>query len=327
MPMTTKKISERSAHAGLMLASLIVGLSFPAVGLISEDLPPLTLTAIRFAIAAAVIGPAVLRMPGFWPGPRGLVLHAILGLCLAAFFGTMFWAAHRTTPMSMATIFVAVPLLAYLMGRALKVEIRSTRLVGILATGAVGALALIWAQSSAGTQQFRVGLGEASFFFACACIALNSVLNKLGLEKGWLSSHAAVRTFWTLIAGTVQVGLLAVATESPRHVLDMNLQDGAVIAYLAVFSSAVTFWLSQRAAAVLTPGITTAYGYTSPFVAMLLLFYTEPQQMGWHWLPGSLLVITAIAFLFHGTGRGELNIYTAKRLLHRDAAKPCMQNI
>jgi hypothetical protein len=30
---------------------------------------------------------------------------------------------------------------------------------------------------------------------------------------------------------------------------------------------------------------------------MLLLFIAQPQRIGWHWLPGSVLVIIAIGLL------------------------------
>ena len=44
-----------TAHLGMLLWALFVGLSFPAVGLLSEGLPPLLLTAMRFVIAALVL--------------------------------------------------------------------------------------------------------------------------------------------------------------------------------------------------------------------------------------------------------------------------------
>ena len=53
---TTSK-SEMNSHLGMLLWALIVGSSFPAVGMMSEGLPPLLLTAIRFAVAALAILP------------------------------------------------------------------------------------------------------------------------------------------------------------------------------------------------------------------------------------------------------------------------------
>ena len=315
---------ERNAHAGLLPSALIIGFSFPAVGLISEGLPPLTLTAIRFAIAAIAIWPLVRRLPDVGPGARRLAFYGLLGLCLAAFFGTMFWAAHHASAVSLATIYVSVPLIAYLLGRALCVEQRSPRLVGILATGATGALALIWAQSSAEVGRF--GIGEAGFFFACFGSAAYPVLSKLGLERGWLSEHAELRTFWSLVAGSALIGLLALIIETPRDIMNMNIRDGALVIYLAVFSSAVTFWLSQRATAVLTPGTVTAYSYMTPFVAMLLLFFMEPQQIGWRWLPGSLIVITTIALLLRSANRSNTSGRAIDTRSHSKTAQPCAQN-
>ena len=70
-----------------------------------------------------------------------------------------------------------------------------------------------------------------------------------------------------------------------------------LVIYLGVFSSAMTFFLQQRATAVLTPGAVTAYSYLVPFVSMLLLFFDQPARMGWHWAPGALTVMLAIALL------------------------------
>ena len=285
------------AHLGMMLWALIVGLSFPAVGLISEGLPPLLLTAIRFAIATLAIWPLVWRNPDLWPSLAGLALYALMGLCLAGFFGTMFWAAHHATALSMATLYVTVPLLAYCLGRGLGVEPRAGQLLGILALGAVGALGLAWAEAGAQGGEIQFGMGEAAFFIGCLASSLYPVLSKWGLDRGWLSPGAALRTFWSLLTGSVLIGLLGLAWEVPQALAAMTLSDALLVAYLGVFSSGVTFWLQQRATAVLTPGAVTAYSYLAPFVSMLILFIGEPQRIGWHWLPGSLLVVLAITLL------------------------------
>lgn len=285
------------AHLRMMLWALIVGLSFPAVGMIGEGLPPLLLTAIRFAIAAVAVGPLVWRASERWPSLQGLALYAVMGLCLAGFFGTMFWAAHRTTALSMATLYVSVPLLAYGLGRGLGVERPAVRLLAILSLGAVGALGLAWAESGGRLDALGFGTGEAAFFAGCVASALYPVLSKWGLARGWLSPAAALRTFWSLVAGAVLIGLLGLIVEPLQSLAAMTWSDFLLVAYLGVFSSGVTFWLLQRATSELTPGAVTAYSYLVPFVSMLLLFVTEPHSIGWQWLPGSALVVLAIALL------------------------------
>lgn len=294
-PVVTSGVAR--AHLGMLLWALLVGLSFPAVGLLSEGLPPLLLTSIRFAIAALVLWPMVLRQSDPWPDPAGLLLYSIMGLCLAGFFGVMFWAAHRVTALSMATLFVSVPLLAYCLGRGFGVERRAGSLLAILLLGAIGALALAWAENGGAVDGLRLGSGEAAFFTGCLASALYPVLTKWGLARRRLSAQAVVRTFWSLLSGGLLIGLLGLVWEAPGALARMRLIDGSLLIYLGVFSSGMTFWLQQRATAALTPGTVTAYSYLVPFVSMLLLFVAQPQRIGWHWLPGSVLVILAISLL------------------------------
>ena len=293
---TTSK-SAMNSHLSMLLWALIVGSSFPAVGMMSEGLPPLLLTAIRFAVAALAILPLVWGKSDRLPGLPGLALYAFMGLSLAGFFGTMFWAAHRTSALSMSTLYVSVPLLAYFLGRAFGVEKRARQLLGILVLGAGGAFGLAWAESGGQTAELQFGLAEAAFFVGCLASALYPVLSKWGLNHGWLSPSAELRTFWSLLTGSVLVALAGLVLEDTQQLISLTLTDGLLLLYLGIFSSGMTFWLTQRATAVLTPAAVTGYSYLVPFVSMLLLLVAQPQHIGWHWLPGSLLVVLAIALL------------------------------
>ena len=288
------------AHSGLLLWALLVGLSFPVVGLMSDGLPPLLLAALRFVIAALAVLPWVWRGPNPWPSLPGLALYTLMGLCLAGFFGATFWAAaHQATALSMAALFVSVPPTAYCLGRWVGVEPRAGGLLAILALGAVGALGLALAQTGGQLSELRLGIAEAVFFAGCLGSALYPVLSKWGLARGWLPRQAPLRTFWSLLAGGVLAGSLGLIWEAPQALASLTLADGLLLVYLGVFSTGMTFWLQQRATFVLTPGAVTAYSYLVPLVSMLVLFIGQSQRIGWHWLPGSLLVLLAIALLLH----------------------------
>lgn len=303
----------RRAHLGMLLWALIVGSSFPAVGLMSEGLPPLLLTALRFAIAAIALLPLVWRGPESLPSAKGLALYAVMGLCLAGFFGAMFWAAHRTTALSMAALYVTVPLLAYGLGRGLGVEPPAFRLLLILLLGAAGALGLAWAQNGGQLATMQLGFAEAIYFLGCISSALYPVLSKWGLKRGLLSQRAESRTFWSLLIGGALIGLLGLGLEAPSTLARLTLSDTLVLLYLAIFSSAVTFWLMQRATAVLSPGAVTGYSYLAPFVSMLLLFTQQPEQIGWQWLPGSLMVLLATALLLRPDLAQRLSFLSPQR--------------
>ena len=289
--------SERvRAHAGMLLWALLVGLSFPAVGLLGNDLPPLSLTALRFAIAALVLLPVLRGRPG-WPSARGWLLYLALGASLGAFFAIMFWAAHRVSSLSMAVLFVSVPLLAYGLGRGFGVERPAPALLGCLLLGALGALGLAWAESTGSGQALRPGFGELLFFGGCLCSALYPVLSKWGLERGWLDRAPGPRAFWSLFMGVLSSAALGLWLEQPAQLWRLGGQELLVLVYLGILSTSATFWLQQYATRLLTPGGIAAYGYLVPFVAMLVLFASRPELIGWSWLPGSLLVLTAMGLL------------------------------
>lgn len=290
-------VSRWHAHLGMLGWALLVGFSFPAVGLLSEGLPPLFLTAMRFTIAALALLPLLRNTQQLWPGAAGLALYALMGLCLAGFFGAMFWVAHQVTALTMATLFVSVPLLAYGLGRLVGVERRAGGLLALLVLGACGALALAWADAGGDISQLGFGGAEALFFVGCIASALYPVLTKLGLAKGVLSTRAGIRTLWSLALGAVLIALLASVIESPAALARLTALDVTLIIYLGLFSSGLTFWLQQRATAVLTPAGVTAYGYLVPFVSMLIVFVETPQRISLVWLPGSLLVALCIALL------------------------------
>lgn len=289
-------------HAGMLLWALLVGLSFPVVGWLAA-LPPLLLTALRFAIACAGLWWLARRSADFWPRWRTLPLYALMGLCLAGFFSAMFQAAQHTTAVSMATLYVTVPLLAYAAGLMLGVERRAWRMPVILLLGACGALLLALAEAVVQGGTLQLGRGEAVFFLGCVASALYPVISKWGLARELLAESAAVRTFWSLAMGGVLIGALGLVLEPVGALLNMRGRDALVLVYLGLGSSALTFWLMQHATGRLTPGAVTAYSYLVPFVSMLLLFFREPGRIDWIWLPGSALVVLAIALL--ASGRAE----------------------
>lgn len=311
----TSAPAPHSAHAGMLLWAMIVGLSFPAVGLLGEGLPPLFLTAIRFVIAALALGPLMARAPDRWPSVPGLMLYAVMGLCLAGFFGAMFWAAHQVSALSMATFYVSVPMIAYLLGRLFGVERPDLALLAALLLGAAGALSLAWVGKAGTGGRLEFGAAEAVFMLGSAATALYPVLSKWGLQRRILSGSAAVRTFWSLVAGAVLIGVLAMVVEPAQALARMTPIDFFLVAYLGVFSSGVTFWLRQRGAAALTPGTVTSYTYLIPFASMLILFITEPGILSWHWLPGTGAVILSMILLLRRSTRPPLGASA-------DVAKP-----
>ncbi|MGD9807968.1 MAG: DMT family transporter [Deferribacterales bacterium] len=285
------------AHISLLLWAFIVGLSFPVVSALTDGLPPVFLTSFRFIIAILALVPFLRGEAQLIPSKGGMVLYILMSLCLAVFFSGMFWAANVSTSLSMATLYLSIPLLSYAVGRSFNVERKDLKMLAILLLGAVGALMLAFVDAGRVHGNISFGIGELVFFVGCVASALYPVLTKFGLKKGLLSPSSVVRTFWSLFLGSIIMAVIGFAVESPSEMLRMNMYDLMLVIYLGIFSSGVTFWLQQSATSVLTPASVTAYSYLVPFVSMVILFIDEPSQLSFKWLPGSVMVVGAIYIL------------------------------
>lgn len=293
-----------AAHAGLLLRSLILGLSFPAVALLSADLPLNLVTSLRLLVALLALLPFLPRQAqALKPSLAGFGMYWLLGFCQASFFGTLFWVAQRVSPVSMSSLFVCVPLFTFLLSVLLRVERLNFRVLGLLLLGGLGALILVRAE--AGGSEFRLGHEEFAYLLSCGGLALYPVLSKLGLQRGWLVESATVRSAWGLLTGSILTACLGLALESPGDLELLTGRDLLLILYLGVFSSSLTFWLSQRAILILVPSEVVAYTYLIPLVSMLLLFVNDPARLGIGWLPGVALVLLSTAFLLLHSRSGQ----------------------
>ncbi|WP_234254683.1 EamA family transporter [Billgrantia aerodenitrificans] len=164
-----------------------------------------------------------------------------------------------------------------------------------------------------------MGITEVVFMSGCVGFAFYSVLSKWGLSHHWLSPKEGVRSFWSLVVGAVLIGAVGLIEESPKALAYLEWWDLLLLAYLGLVSTAATFWLMQRAVTVLTPAVVTTYAYVPPFVSMLVLFITDPSSLTWHWLPGSTLVVLAIALLLRRDVRAKSRRLSASRTIEPSA--------
>ena len=307
-----------SAHAGMLLRTLIVGVSFPLVTFLPGDLPLNLLTALRFLIALIAMLPFLPQGGDIWrPGLIGHALYWLMGACLAGFFCTQFWVAQSVSSVSMASLFVSAPLFTFCLAWIFGLERIEFRLLSLLLSGATGALLLVRAEAAAG--EFRIGGEEIAYLSGCVALALHPVLSNWGLRRGWLAEDAAARSAWSLLTATVLMTILGLALESPAGLLRMTSRDTLILLYLGVLSSGLTFWLSQRAVSVLSPTEIMAYSYLVPLVSIFLLLTTEPTRLSWSWLPGTALVLYC-AFTLLTRGHGEAVL--ANRNLTEKALRP-----
>ena len=135
----------------------------------------------------------------------------------------------------------------------------------------------------------QLGRGDAIFLAATIALGIYSPL----VKRLHRSEPMAQMTFWTLVTGTVWLLILA----APRlATVDWGSVPVAVyggIAYLAVFTTLITFFIFQWGATVIGPTKVMSYTYFNPALVLGigLALGQEPPPLATY--PGLLLIVAA----------------------------------
>lgn len=248
-------------HLAMLTFSALVAGSFSLGSIVANDIAPAALNAVRFAMAAVVIGLSALATTGLprsaWVAPWRYLL---LGGVFATYFVLMFYGLQTAPPVSMAAVFTLTPILAAGFGWLLLRQITTRRMAAALTLGGCGALWVIFRADWQAFLAFQIGQGEIIFFFGCIAHAFYTPMVRK-LNRG---EPPVVFTFGMLLAGCfVLVGfgwndLRATDWAALKPIVWITL------VYLALFASAATFVLLQFATLHLPAAKVMAYTYLTP---------------------------------------------------------------
>lgn len=254
-------------HLALIVyASLIAG-SFSAGSLAVPYMEPAALNAVRFFIGASLIGITChFILPGGLVIPPAPWRFLALGAPMALYFLTMFVALKITTPVATGAVFTLGPFMTAITAYLILAQKVKPLVLFALVVGAIGSVWVIFRGDLDAIFGFKIGQGELIFFFGCLGHAIYAPLIKR-LNRG---EPLILFTFWTVV-GT----LLFIAAYGFNDILatdwaNIPLFVWGVIAYLATFTTAMTFYLVQFASLRLPAAKVMAYAYLVPVVVIML---------------------------------------------------------
>ena len=244
----------------LCFSALVAG-SFSLGSMAANEISPAALNAVRFWIAACVIGAAVLATGGM---TRAAVQapwrYLALGGVFAGYFVLMFEGLKTAPPVSAAAVFTLTPVMSGVFGWILLRQITTPRMALALAIGAAGALWVIFRADLAALLAFEVGRGEMVYFVGCICHAIYTPMVRK-LNRG---EPAVVFSFGMLVAGAL---VLTVYGWSDLWATDWTGLPRIVwitLIYVSLAASAATFVLLQFATLRLPSAKVMAYTYLTP---------------------------------------------------------------
>ncbi|MGB0498881.1 MAG: DMT family transporter [Rubricella sp.] len=250
----------------MALFAVLVAGSFSLGGQIANLVAPQALTALRFGIAAVIMGVAAHALIGLRRDhARAPWRYLALGGLFCIYFVTMFEGLKTAPPVSTAAVFTLTPILSGLFGYWLLGQATTGRMAAALALGGIGALWVIFRADLAALLAFEIGQGEAIFFVGCIAHALYTPL-VAKLNRG---EPPLVFTFGTLAAGFLILTIIAAPDLIATDWAALPPIFWITLAYLSVAASAITFLLVQYAALRLKSAKVMAYTYLTPSVVIL----------------------------------------------------------
>jgi len=281
-------------HAAMLLFSALVAGSFSLGAQVANDIAPLALNAVRFWLAASLIGLALLAGAGIpREAFRSSWRYGVLGGLFGTYFVLMFEGLKTAEPVSAAAVFTLTPVISAVFGWILLRQVTTPRMAIALAIGACGAVWVIFRADIAALWAFEIGRGEMIFFVGCICHAIYTPMVRK-LNKG---EPVLVFTFGTLVGGGVVLTLFGARDLVSTSWSTLPTMVWLTLGYIAIFASAASVWLLQTATLRLPSAKVMAYTYLVPsWVIVWEAAQGMPLPSTWV-LGGVFLTMAALALL------------------------------
>lgn len=282
-------------HLAMLAFSALTAGSFAFGGLMANDLPPVVLQAMRFALAAAIVG-SVAFATGQFRGAdfRAPWRYLLLGGTFAIYFVMMFEGLKTAAPVSASAVMTLLPIMTALFSFALLGQRAAPWVMAALAVGAAGALWVIFRGDPVALMRFDVGRGEALYFLGCIAHALYVPMAR----KTNRGESAAASSFLVLAAGALVLAIYGWPEIRATDFTALRPIVWIALAYLSIGAMSITFVLLNYASMRLPGAKVMAYTYLAPSWVILWELAFGHGLPGAMVLPGIGLTLVALAMLF-----------------------------
>jgi drug/metabolite transporter (DMT)-like permease len=284
-------------HLLMLVAATLVSTSFTVGKAITPFLDPAILTLIRFVLASLLFLPIMAQQQALHrPSLAALARYSLISGALVGFFYLMFLSLRSTTSLNTGVIFTLVPGMSGVYARILLKERLGLHRLIALALAMIGALWVLFKGHLSLLLTMQLNQGDLLFLVGSLLMALYTPLVKR-LHRG---EPMTTMTFWILVTGSGWLVLLAGYRLPGTCWLAVPLSVWVGIAYLAVFSTIVTFFISQWATLRIGPTRVMAYSYLYPPLILALDWCFGQELPALRTMCGILIILPAMLVLQRG---------------------------
>lgn len=280
-------------HLLMVISATLASTSFTVSAAIAAELDPVLLTLVRFVLAAAIFGPWVQYKYGLGFSVSLVARCSLISCCLIIFFCSMFLSLRYTTALNTSVIFALVPSISGLYAFVLTGEHLSWEQLVALFCGMIGVIWVIFGGDPSQFLAMEWNRGDLIFLGGCFAMGLYTPLVKI-LYRG---ESMAVMTFWVLVTGAAWLLIFSVGKLSQVDWQAVPALAWAGVAYLAVFTTIITFFINQFSVPYLGPTRVMAYSYLLPGMVLILDLLLGHGLPPLPVLPGVAVILAAMFVL------------------------------
>lgn len=254
-------------HLAMLLFAILIAGSFSIGHLAAPHIAPTALSAIRFVLATLLLFVITVTVaPKSLVRPKAPWRFFVLGAMMATYFILMFVALRISSPISTGAVFTLVPLISAGFGLFFLGQVTRPIVLFSLLIAASGAVWVIFHGDINALLGFNIGKGEAIFFIGCVAHGVYAPLVKR-LNRG---EPVLYFTLMTLAATTLIIVIFGFEEILETPWLTLPSIVWIAIGYLAIFTTAITFFLVQFATMRLPASKLMSYSYLTPTFVILL---------------------------------------------------------
>lgn len=269
---------------------------------LKDDIGPLTLTALRFSVASAILAAFLRQAPAAerrWGEDRwwilGMGLVGVLGFSPLLYLGLRYSTAANSSLIQGFS-----PLITALIAGALIGEPASFRQkVGALA-GLVGVAGLISGGSPAALLALTFNPGDLMFLGGAVTWALYSVF-----ARRVMRGRSAISTTYLSNLTALPVLVAAAALELLYVPVNLRWETALAIAHICLVPTIVGYWCWNRSVQLLGAGGAMVHYNTLPLFGVILGAALLAEPLGWpHLVFGGLIVAGGLWGSWGGGAKG-----------------------
>ncbi len=289
--------STHGVHAAVFVAMFLISFAYPVGEAIANELDTGVLLFLRFALAAALFAPLVVWRHGLaWPGWRALGGYAAISLSLVAFFWCLFYGLRTTSALNTGALSTLIPGLTAIGGAILVGERLGWHRLAALGMGLVGALWVVFRGDWGRFTSLDLNEGDLIVFAGCVAMGFYSPLVKR-FHRG---EPVMVMTLWVVAINAVWCLVIANAALVTMDWGAVPLFAYGGVAYVAIGSTVVAFFLMQWGTIRLGPTRVQAYSYLLPAFVLAIDWALGKGLPTAITTPGIVIVIAASLVIQRG---------------------------